>query len=620
MKKNLRAIFLTILLLSALHVSFCNAQKQAWKWYFGYNAAIDFSSGTPVPLFNSAMNQWEGCSSIADSTGELLFYTDGLKAWNKNHTQMPNGFGMLGDATSTQSALIVPKPGSTSIYYIFVTNGYDAHYSEVDMSLQGGLGDVTATKNILLTNNSAEKLAGVLQSNGIDFWVCIHENSNAKFQAYSVTSSGVNGTPVISTTGNSLNGNIGQLQFSPSGNKAAMATLNDLNFSPIHVFDFDATTGVFSFDFALPFTSVNQTYGVEFSPSQNLLCTTGGDPSYYSVHQWNLAAGSLADIIASDIVIGTTTGYAGSLQSGPDSKIYVAQENYNYVGVINNPDSIGVACDFVGLGVDLSPKNMGLGLPNFIASFFSSQALFLSATDTLVCQKFCLSFFDQSINNPTEWQWFFEGGIPSSSTDQNPSNICYNLPGTFDVMLVTTNAFGKDTLLMPDYITVNPTPLFPSITQNGYVLTSSPSFTYQWQLNSADISGATNQSYTVVQTGTYTVIVGDSNGCVNSASKFVLITGIDEVMGDADVSIFPNPSSGNFTIEITRHTASNGKMDDEFSIVVLNPLGQILFSDSKRISSHFKQEIDLHNLDNGIYFFNLQSGNFSLQKKIVISK
>ena len=62
------------------------SQKQANIWYFGKNAGLDFNSGTAIPLTDGAMNTWEGCASIADPNGNLLFYTDGITVWNKNHT------------------------------------------------------------------------------------------------------------------------------------------------------------------------------------------------------------------------------------------------------------------------------------------------------------------------------------------------------------------------------------------------------------------------------------------------------------------------------------------------------------------------------------------------------
>jgi PKD repeat protein len=231
-----------------------------------------------------------------------------------------------------------------------------------------------------------------------------------------------------------------------------------------------------------------------------------------------------------------------------------------------------------------------------------------------LCEKFCIDFHDSSTNNPTAWQWIFPGGSPASSTDQNPTNICYNVPGVYDVTLITTSASGNDTTTLANYITVNSTPAIPTITQAGYTLTSSPASSYQWQLNSVDIPGATNQSYTALQSGYYTVIVGDSNGCKNSASKDVLISGINEAANDAIISVNPNPSSGNFTVEIL-----NEAMADDVSIDVVNTLGQIVYSSSSTNGSRFgKKEIHLPDASRGIYFLEIKSSHLSFQTKIMI--
>src|SRR4030095_2569251 len=105
-------------------------------------------------------------------------------------------------------------------------------------------------------------------------------------------------------------------------------------------------------------------------------------------------------------------------------------------------------------------------------SLEGQQGAAFQASSTNLCEKFCVDFTDQSINNPTAWQWIFPGGTPSTSTDQNPSSICYNVPGTYDVTLITSTLGGQDTLTLPGYITVNATPVTPVITQAGFVLTS----------------------------------------------------------------------------------------------------------------------------------------------------
>ena len=273
--------------------------------------------------------------------------------------------------------------------------------------------------------------------------------------------------------------------------------------------------------------------------------------------------------------------------------------------------------------VDVTDANGCSAADTIIVNSISSPNF--SATDTSLCEKFCIGFFDSSTNNPTAWQWIFPGGDPSSSTDQNPINICYHVPGIYNVTLITTTANGSDTLTLTNYITVYPTPPFPTITQAGFTLTSSPSDFYQWQLNSYDIPGATNQSYIVTQSGYYTVVVGDSNGCVNSVSQTVLIEGINDVnVDDSNISIYPNPSSGSFTVELMNETGAG-----EVSIVVLNTLGQKVFSSTASQSDGIaddwsagfhseKKQIDLSDAARGIYFVEIKTENKFVRSKFII--
>ncbi len=67
-----------------------------------------------------------------------------------------------------------------------------------------------------------------------------------------------------------------------------------------------------------------------------------------------------------------------------------------------------------------------------------------SASTSTICQGGCINFTDLSTNAPTSWAWNFPGGNPSTSTQKNPQNICYNTPGTYTVTLTASNASGSN--------------------------------------------------------------------------------------------------------------------------------------------------------------------------------
>src|SRR5688572_15521877 len=116
-KNNLKRSLFIFLFVSFFEYSY--SQQQTNFWHFGVLAGLDFNSGVPVPITNSPVYTTEGTANISDAAGNLLFYTDGVLVWDKTNTQMPNGFGLLGDLSTTQSALIIPDPGNANLFYIF---------------------------------------------------------------------------------------------------------------------------------------------------------------------------------------------------------------------------------------------------------------------------------------------------------------------------------------------------------------------------------------------------------------------------------------------------------------------------------------------------------------------
>jgi hypothetical protein len=102
-------------------------------------------------------------------------------------------------------------------------------------------------------------------------------------------------------------------------------------------------------------------------------------------------------------------------------------------------------------------------------------------------------------------------------------------------------------------------------------------------------SGATNQSYTIIETGYYTVITSDESGCSTSTTMWVEFTGVEDISIAEGLHIFPNPASSNVTIELSN---VRGELH------LLNAIGQIVFSE-RAISGI--TEIDVSSLADGFY-------------------
>ncbi len=585
-------------------------QPEVSNWYFGTFAGMNFSAaGVASPLLNGALNTNEGSSSISDAIGDLLFYTDGVTVWNSNHVQMPNGDNLMGDVSSTQSALIIKQPFSNHLYYLFTVdelgglNGF--RYSIVDMNLDGGLGDITAQKNILIQNHVTEKLCGVMAANDSDIWVMVHDFGTDGFYAYKLTAAGLTVTPVVSNAGTVhdsalVSTTYGYMKFSPDGHKIAVA-IGYLNIA--EVLNFDSQTGIVSNP--ITFNIGEHCYGIEFSPDNSKLYL-----SHYStvtqnfqLDQFDLSAGTPADIIASQqpIAYAYDPDEIRALQLGPDGKIYVAKKGTGALSVINKPDSLGSACNYTDNSFSLGGNVVMLGLPNFVSSFFTEKSKPVTSfysLDSALCVNNCTSFTDASTNVPNTWSWFFEGGTPDTSTQQNPGLICYSAPGVYDVTLITGNGQGEDTLFYPAYITINAVPSPPTVTQFGAVFNCSPASTYQWYLDSIAITGATNQVYTAIQSGNYYVVVTAEGGCASSSTVIAYFPeGINEMLSNK-INIYPNPVGDQLTVI--------GYLVSVNSIEIKDLLGKTIRSVTVKPQSR-KMVIDVSSLPSGIYFVEIKT-------------
>ena len=427
---------LLILLLMMCFGHFVYAQNESTIWYFGRQAGLDFNGGTPVALNNSEMDTFEGTATISNASGQLLFYTNGEKVWNKNHQLMSNGADLMGSSSSSQACIIIPKPDSPNLYYIFTTdefgNANGLRYSEVDISLNNGLGNVTSNKNILLAAPTCEKVTAVRKSDNSGFWVVTHDYGSTKFMSYSVGNTGVNPVPVVSAIGISINapgGTVGYLKASMDGTKMVSCNYQ----KNLELYDFNAATGKLTNGKVINTKESN--YGAEFSPSGKFLYVTTGDGVYIQeVIQYNLGA---SNIPASAVLLSTTNSQFGALQLAKDGKIYVSLANSKYLGVIHQPENLGQTCNFEKDGSFIGSGMCVFGLPQPVPVGFN---IFIASRS--VCLGSSTQFNITGNQDIVSANWNFGDG--TTSTDLSPSHL-YTAAGTYTVTVNAQSTSGSVT-------------------------------------------------------------------------------------------------------------------------------------------------------------------------------
>lgn len=446
-----KTIFCLVALLTTW-ICYLHAQKQNNQWRFGTGGGIDFNTLPPVFVPGSQTATGEGSASVADrNSGALLFYTDGVSVWNANNQVMPNGNGLLGGTpallSSTTAAVIVPKPGSNTLYYIITideqSSSNGVRYSLVDMTLNGGLGDVVATeKNISIFQTSSEKLEVVPASDGVSYWLITHDNPGNSFYAFKITAAGIQLTPVISTLGGVQGNGAGHMKISRQFDKIAMGNFFT---SDIELFDFNNTTGIVSNEIIWNFNFSNGLiYGVEFSPDGSLLYVSNLE----RIVQYNISQLVPADIENSAYQVTTGFYQAASLQLAVDDKIYV---NSGAIDVINCPNKSGSACGFQQNVIANQTGGGGYGLPKWIyyaSDTAASKVNKIVYTDTCFGNSAVFSILNTSGITNVIWNF----GDPASGSSNTATGLTashsFSQTGIYTIQAILTNACGNDTLFV----------------------------------------------------------------------------------------------------------------------------------------------------------------------------
>jgi len=561
-------------------------ENTAHQWYFGEYCGVDFSHGVPYGIIGGQITGWEGSATVGDMDGNLLFYTDGQVIYDRNHNVMENGTGLMGHWSSAQSSIIIRFPGCNDKYYVFTTddsaiqhleNGW--RYSIVDMTLNGGLGAVTETKNVLLEDMVGERQVAIMHSNNSSVWIVGHRWNSDEFIVYEISSEGISEEPVISAIGtvheggyspnpdyNGWTNAVGFMKTTIDGDKIAVSIQTLGRFE---LFDFDKSTGVISNCHSSP--SHSAAYGVEFSPDGNKLYTVNDIYATSKVYQWDLTQ---TDPFTNPILIESASSQQNrGIQLAPNGKLYLTEYTGNYLSAIHYPNEDGAECGFERNAVYLQGEQCRSGLPSI--------------------------FFYKGFN-------FFTGS-------EVELNICVGDSVFLESVYRYTTGTYYDTVqsylgwdsIVNTHLNVISGSITPTITEFEGILTASEGLSYQWYFNEIPIFGATSQNYQPLQTGNYSVVVDFGEECPGLSVNFYFVYTDIKTVGDrSKCEIYPNPCTDILLID----------MSGEYSVKIFDYTGR-LYIDESQLNGI--SELNTKNLSSGIYIIQIIAEKEIMTRKII---
>ncbi|HML84684.1 MAG TPA: PKD domain-containing protein [Bacteroidales bacterium] len=502
------------------------------NWYFGVKAGVTFQNGSPpTVLMNSSVIAPHVSNVISDSSGQLLFYTQGLELYNRLHQIMQNGY-LLHGGEVLENVVSVPLPGSRTLFYIFTNGwikpppytGYTFEYNIVDMTLDNGNGGVLpGYKNVLVpgTELSDGGITAVVHQNKRDYWIIVPVSETTKrFHSYLLTKGGLQ-PPVISLMP-MLNTWLGgkaiyRIRASQDGKRIVALTFD--NDEELAYFSFNPTTGVVSSLFTFKIPGNYDPHSAEFSVSNRYLYVFAqkGGTNDHGIWRFDTSKTDSTEFVKSREKV-VSTNYYGKMQLGPDNKIYLSKRtsfsiSIDSISVIKYPDLPVDQCGYQDNYVGLLGRSSADCLPSFIRRYFAY------IHHSGFCQGASICFEPNTWPPPDSLWWDFgdpSSGVANFSNDSTPEHN-YNAPGIYTVKMIVRHVDMRyDTATLN--LTIEPQPMpnlgpdrmvcqdQPVILNAGF----NPQWTYLWG------TGETTPTITVTNSGTYSVTVTSPNGCTGS--------------------------------------------------------------------------------------------------------
>ncbi len=244
-------------------------------------------------------------------------------------------------------------------------------------------------------------------------------------------------------------------------------------------------------------------------------------------------------------------------------------------------------------GVTYADTNGCFATDSVIVHFVSLPMTVNLGNDTSICEGSSITLTADMPYSQYSW-----------NTGDTTQSITVSNAGGY--MVVVTNECG--TAYDNIQVGINPLPVvnlgMDSIVDQGYVLDAGAGFTsYLWN------NGATTQTITVLNSGDYSVTVTDANGCSNSDTISLWITGIEELAAQFGAKVYPNPSQGQFTIQLPNNRV-------ELTATITDMTGKAVYT--QILANQTTYQINLTGLAKGVYFLNLSDGQKSVTQKLII--
>ncbi|HMP13799.1 MAG TPA: PKD domain-containing protein [Saprospiraceae bacterium] len=245
-------------------------------------------------------------------------------------------------------------------------------------------------------------------------------------------------------------------------------------------------------------------------------------------------------------------------------------------------------------------------------------------TATNGCAPTFIGFSDVSEGEPARRRWHFPSGEPSTSEALQPV-VHYAQAGSYAVSLVVENFWGKDSLWLPDYITIHDQPS----AEFSYVLNGTEfvfqadtivsDWLYEWHFGDGNRSTQPNPTHTYITDGIFTVELIVRNICGSDTTRQQVdwrTTALgSNLLWIMEGRIFPNPNEGRFQLWL------HGLPQIQLEVLIFNALGQVQLRRELDFRTGFSEEqFQLPAAATGVYWLQLRMSGGIIRYPFVVKK